>query len=394
MVSYFDHETGMVPRPTILLDKQTGDAHDNPVISIDRDGIVWVFSTSHGLSRPSYIHRSVNPYDVSDFQMVPAVNQEAEKEQPLDNFSYLQMHYDKDHGFLALLTKYHYPANRTGCFMSSADGIHWTAINRIAAIEKGHYQLSTFKDGKLAVFSNMHPKAFQDNEKHNGLDWRTNLYYMESLDFGKSWQSVDGKKLEVPLTDVKNDALVFDFESEGLLQYVKDIQLDAKAHPVITYLTSKHSAAGPQYGKRTLMLSRWDGSAWSKQPITTTDHNYDSLSLYLESDDLWRVIAATEPGPQPFGTGGEMVMWTSKDQGANWHKERELTVGSKYNHSYARRPVNAHPGFYAFWADGNARAPSKSSLYFCNQKGDVFKLPRSMGGNFAAPTPVSIKASK
>src|SRR5687767_9263468 len=30
MVSYYDHATGTVPRPRILLDKQTKDAHDNP----------------------------------------------------------------------------------------------------------------------------------------------------------------------------------------------------------------------------------------------------------------------------------------------------------------------------------------------------------------------------
>src|SRR5262245_61630366 len=30
MVSYFDHATGQVPRPRILLNKQTNDAHDNP----------------------------------------------------------------------------------------------------------------------------------------------------------------------------------------------------------------------------------------------------------------------------------------------------------------------------------------------------------------------------
>ncbi|MCA9258204.1 MAG: hypothetical protein KDA61_03335, partial [Planctomycetales bacterium] len=46
MVSYFDHKTGTVPRPTLLLDKQTDDAHDNPVLSIDRNGYIWIFSTS------------------------------------------------------------------------------------------------------------------------------------------------------------------------------------------------------------------------------------------------------------------------------------------------------------------------------------------------------------
>ena len=38
MVSYYDHSTGTVPRPTILMDKHTRDAHDNPVIAIDARG--------------------------------------------------------------------------------------------------------------------------------------------------------------------------------------------------------------------------------------------------------------------------------------------------------------------------------------------------------------------
>jgi len=53
MVSFFDHATGTVPRPVVLLDKQTGDAHDNPVIAVDDAGHVWIFSTSHGHPRRS-----------------------------------------------------------------------------------------------------------------------------------------------------------------------------------------------------------------------------------------------------------------------------------------------------------------------------------------------------
>ncbi len=80
-----------------------------------------------------------------------------------------------------------------------------------------------------------------------------------------------------------------------------------------------------------------------------------------------------------------MVMWTSADQGASWRRVRQLTANSTRNHTYARRPVNAHPDFYAFWADGNARAPSESWLYYCTQQGDVYRLPRSMAGANAKP---------
>jgi len=57
IVSYYDHDTGTVPRPTILLDKKTSDAHDNPIISIDDEGYIWIFSTSHG---PRTAHRGLH----------------------------------------------------------------------------------------------------------------------------------------------------------------------------------------------------------------------------------------------------------------------------------------------------------------------------------------------
>jgi hypothetical protein len=65
--------------------------------------------------------------------------------------------------------------------------------------------------------------------------------------------------------------------------------------------------------------------------------------------------------------------------------EKQLTHDSPYNHTFVRRPVNAHPGFYAFWADGDARKPSDSRLYFCTKAGEVYRLPPHMDGDFAKP---------
>jgi len=74
MVSYFDHATGEVPRPVLLLDKKTDDAHDNPTISIDGEGYIWIFSSVHGTSRPSYIHKSAKPYSIADFELIQETN--------------------------------------------------------------------------------------------------------------------------------------------------------------------------------------------------------------------------------------------------------------------------------------------------------------------------------
>ncbi|MBR5626225.1 MAG: hypothetical protein IKW74_01230, partial [Thermoguttaceae bacterium] len=86
-----------------------------------------------------------------------------------------------------------------------------------------------------------------------------------------------------------------------------------------------------------------------------------------------------------YNTGGEMSLYISKDQGKSWTKERQMTSGSKYNHCFPRRPVNANPEFYAFWADGHGREKSPATLYFSNQNGDVFQLPRKMSADWTDP---------
>jgi hypothetical protein len=90
------------------------------------------------------------------------------------------------------------------------------------------------------------------------------------------------------------------------------------------------------------------------------------------------LIGPTEKGPQEYNTGGELAMWVSSDQGDTWTKVKDITKGSKYNHTYVRRPVNANEKFYGFWADGHGREISESNLYFCDKQGNVTKLPRKM----------------
>jgi hypothetical protein len=378
MVSYFDHKTQMVPRPTILLDKKTSDAHDNPVVSVDDKGYIWIFSTSHGTSRPSYIHKSVKPYDINKFELIKPTKIENGSKVLMKNFSYMQPWQIKGKGFICFFTRYNYPVARTICFMTSSDGVEWSKWNRIAAIDKGHYQISTADDDKAGTAFNFHPE-------HKGLNWRTNLYYIETTDFGKTWQNAGGNKLILPLRDIKNSALVCDYQAQGLNVYLKDIRFDEKAMPVILFITSKGYESGPKNNPRTWTTARWTGGDWQIREVCVSDNNYDMGSLYVEADGTWRIIAPTQTGPQPYNPGGEMAMWVSKNQGKKWKKVRQLTENSPYNHTYARRAVNAHPDFYALWADGHGRKPSQSALYFCDKMGNVRMLPREMTDEFTEP---------
>jgi hypothetical protein len=344
MVSLYDHKTGLVPRPTIIMDKGTADAHDNPVISLDEQGYVWVFASSHGTARPSYIFKSKKPYSVDDFELVRETN-----------FSYPQPWYIAGKGFLFLHT--HYEGGRVLYWSTSADGMSWSAPSKLAFIGQGHYQVSWPHGNKVGTAFNYHPEGL-------GLNHRTNLYYIETSDMGSTWRNVRGDKIEMPITTVGNAALVHDYAAEGLKVYLKDINFDAEGRPVILHLTARGWEPGPENGPREWRVARWTGDSWTIHTVTTSDNNYDTGSLYVEPDRTWRIIGPTETGPQPFNPGGEVAVWTSVDRGETWKKQRQLTSASSYNHAYVRKPLNAYPGFYALWADGHGREPSESRLYF------------------------------
>jgi hypothetical protein len=368
MVSYFDHATGLVPRPRIVLVKPTGDPHENPTLQLDEAGHVWIFSNTHGPAGNSCIFRSAAPYSIDDFEQVARMN-----------FSYSQPHVVPGEGFLFLHTRYE--KGRRLRWMTSRDGREWSQPRPLAQIAQGHYQVSGRHGKRVATAFNYHPPE-------GGLNARTNLYYLETADMGAAWTTAAGDAVETPLADVTNAALVHDYAAEGLLVYLKDVNFDDLGRPIILYLTTGGYAPGPSSGKRQWFTAHWTGNEWRIRPFTDSDHNYDYGSLYVE-EGLWRIIAPTEPGPQPWGAGGEMALWESRDEGASWRRVKAITSASKFNHTYARRPVDAHPQFYALWADGSPLEPSESRLYFTNREGSrVWRLPVQMQYDQESPEPV------
>lgn len=366
MVSYYDHRTGLFPRPRILLDKETSDAHDNPTLALDGEGRLWVFSNAHGTARRSWIHRSTEPYSIRSFERVLETN-----------FSYGQPWHLPDRGFLFLHTRY--SGGRRLFWQTSQGGREWSEPHLLARVEKGHYQVSWRYAGRVGTAFNYHPEPV-------GLNARTNLYYLETADGGASWRAADGSGIETPIVAEKNPALARDYRAEGLLVYLKDLNFDGEGRPVILHLTSRDYRSGPHSGPRVWRTARWTGADWEVRRVTTSDHNYDHGSLYIEDGGTWRIIAPTAPGPEPHTTGGDVVLWVSDDRGGSWRKVKQLTRARERNHTYVRRPVNAHPDFYALWADGKTLEPSPSSLYFTSRDGErVFRLPERMEGATAPP---------
>lgn len=368
MVSYFDHQKGIVPKPVMVYDKVgVNDPHDNASISIDSEGYLWIFVSGRNTSRPGLIFKSKAPYSIESFEKIKD-----------GETTYPQPWWMGKNGFLYMFTKY--TKGRELYWSTSADGKNWAADQKLAGMG-GHYQVTNVWNGKLVSVFNYHPGG--------NVDKRTNLYLVQTDDNGKTWKTIDGKVLQTPLTDTRCAALVRDYEAEKKLVYINDLNFDSDGNPVILAVISNDYRPGPQGDPREWTLIHWKNGKWNYSKICNSTHNYDMGSLYIEGIH-WRIIGPTEVGPQKLGTGGEMTLWESADEGQSWKKVRDITRKSERNHSYARRPLNVHPDFYAFWADGNADQFSESRLYFCNQKGDkVWQLPYEMTEEFAKPQKIN-----
>jgi hypothetical protein len=310
------------------------------------------------------------------------------QKKPFDNFSYFQVWYVQSKGFFAVYSKYQGWNNRVIGFNTSSDGIDWNEWKVLAHIEEGHYAISGEHNGKIGVSFNYHPKMKNGEQ---GLNHRTNLYYLETSDFGESWSTIDGEKIRIPVQSVNNGALIKNLEAEGRLCYLKDINFDENGNPVILVITSNGFQPGPGNDPRTWeVFSYFRG--WNNSKVTSSsDNNYDTGSLYIEKNNSWVVIGPTQPGPQQYNPGGEIALWESKDQGGSWNKKKQLTKNSPRNHNYLRRPLHAHPDFYGIWADGHGRQPSESYLYFTNQASEVFRLPRVISEPFIKPKLINQK---
>lgn len=373
LVSYFDHRTRELARPTILERRQPADPLENPSLALDEKGYVWVFSNAHGRTRASLAHRSRRPFALDRFERLP-----------MTNFSHAQVWRTGPAGFFFLHTRY--TGARRLFWMTSPDGREWSPGQLLAAADHGHDQVSTARD-KAATAFNVHPHA-------GGIRARTNLYYLESPDGGSTWTTASGEKIETPVTTIQSPALVHDYRADNLLVFPKDITLDARGRPIILFLTSRGDQPGPAGDPRTLQLAAWDGAAWRISVLATCDNNEDNGVLTCDDGGGWRVFATTGAGPQPGRMGGEVVLYQSHDEGTSW-KQARVTRDSRWNHSFVRKVEAAHPDFDCLWADGDPAKASPVRLYFCSRDGgQVWRMPESFAQERVKPERLAGQSSQ
>ena len=370
MIGCYDHKTDEVVKPTIVYDKKgVNDPHDNPSLCITPDGYLWVFVSGRGRTRPGFKFRSTKPYDIESFEQITE-----------EEMTYPQPKYVPGKGFLHLFTKY--TGVRLLFFETSPDGVNWSEDVPLVAMKRegdrngGHYQISGQSGEKIVFFFNWHPNG--------NVDLRTNIYYLQTTDFGKTWTDAKGTAIPIPVTDIDSPALVREFFSRKINVYIKDVDFDENDHPVALYVSGAGHQPGPKNGPRTWSVIRWTGTEWVTHDITQSDHNYDSGSLWI-TPEKWIVIGPTDDRPQQWGAGGELVLWESTDKGKTWNRAKQITDKSPRNHNYVRKVVNGKAPFQFFWADGNPGGFGKSDLYFGDFDGNVRRLPYEMKNDREKP---------
>lgn len=387
MAGEYDHTTHTVSKPTIVMDKNgVDDPHDNGCISMDKDGYLWVFVSGRAGLRKGFTYRSAEPYRTDGFTRISPMAGEL--------YTYPQVWYDPQKGFFHLFTIYN-GSQRELFWRTSPDGVSWSPTRPMVKIQ-GHYQVSGRDGDLIGTFFNRHPNG--------NVDARTDLYYMQTTDWGQTWTTADGTALTLPLTTADNPARVVNYSAQNRLMYGIDIAFDEDHRPVLFYLTSRSYRPGPAGEPRTLHTARWTGSAWvvrdmppSATPDSSVAHNYANGSLWIK-DGVWNIIAPTGADPalrasdpkRFWGQGGELEMWTSADQGLTWTKVRHVTENSPRNHGYVRKPLDGTGRFHAFWADGNPDEMTESHLYFGTADGTrAWELPYHMTAATAKPVEVN-----
>lgn len=364
MISFYDHRSREVPRPVIVYDKMgVREPYDNASLSIDGEGFIWVFISGFYRTRPGLIFKSDKPYSIDTFELV------GEKE-----LMYPQPRWVDGEGFILM-----YSRRSKGLdlwFSSSPDGKSWPVDQKLVSMG-GSLQVSDVNSGNIFMVFNYFPGG--------DVGKQTNLYLLKSEDRGMTWTTIDGHQVQVPLTKPLNDALVRDYSAEGKLVFLNDIDFDTNGNPVILVVISESPDPGPGAGPREWFVINRKNGEWAYNKVCESSHNYDRGFLDIEGSE-WRVTGTIGPGPREYGTGGEIELWLSINEGASWHKEVNVTVNSINNNSFVRRPLNARKEFYALWADGDPEELSKSHLYFTNRNcNGVWMLPSDMVENRARP---------
>ncbi|MCV2885527.1 BNR repeat-containing protein [Aestuariibacter sp. AA17] len=313
------------------------DQHDNASILIDKDGYIWVYVSGRNTSRPGLVYKSRYQGSISVFDQVTSTPYPA-------LFAYPQPWLTETNGKVLLHTQY-----------TNGRELYITQNNTTTKMVKGGHYAISYTDGDRIVMA-------YNSHVNNHPDYRTNVYFMESFDGGRTWKNRFGDALPLPLEQFDSRAALRDgYRNTGYFTYLKDIKINQNGEAVVLFTVSKTADPTNFTHRRSLIkvIVHRDG----RLSITTVgsadvvhgrfeeNHNYSSAMI----DSLTGHVFATgyEAGYSMRDRAGGNIyrFWGNVMSGI------QVTYDHMQHHNFLRdvykKTPNSASDFSMFWASGH-----------------------------------------
>lgn len=369
VVCFYDHAERRFAPAVRVGSNPNMDAHRNPHLVIDEEGLLYIFYGSHCTDTVAV--RSARPYDIEAWVDLGLVASRSSYPQPW------QVREDE----IIVLYRGGGTHDATEAIVRSTDGgATWGEPSHFIATppKNGCYGVSVAAAGPF-------PRRLHFVWSVTRGDWwqRYHVYYAWSDDGGETWKRTDGEPYDVPITEETSD-IIFESDVPDRGVWLKDIQVAPDGSPCALFVdghTLNYECAW-RFGRLR------DGQ-WRFSQIATSDHMYDCGALVLLAEDDFRLYGPTTVS-QPYEDGGEIEEWRSTDGGETWENTRHLTSGSAHSHNHVKA---VHGGgrddFRVFWCYGDARIPPDTTDVDLFRFGEALDAPERMDLRYAARDVVS-----
>ena len=360
-ISHYDHRRGAFAAPVVLGTNPNGDAHRNPTLLVDDQGMLYVFYGAHG--QPTRVVKSAKPYDIGHWVEAAALEDRNTYPQP----------WQLQRG--RLFVSYRAPPG--WCFRTSTDGAgSWQSKTDLIAFPgMSIYAVSVADTGAFPrrihiIWERMGGGSAEEVRTKALWARRYNVYYACSSDGGVTWERSDGSRYDLPITEAAAEK-VHDSGEHGV--WLKDIQLDPDGNPCVLFLD-----ADVRTYRTVWKFARLEAGIWRASDVTSSDHMYDAGGIVILSAGDYRVYGPSTAS-QPHEDGGEIEEWTSTDRGARWANTRHVTAGSRYSHNHVKVVWNhRRPDFRAMWCYGDSAYPPATRDAYLFRYGEGSTGPQQM----------------
>jgi len=320
-ILYYDHDSQSWSSSVKVADCVENDLHENPAITIDNGGYIYVFYNAHGNMR---MKKSTNPEDITSWGS--AID-------PTDGYgTYPKCFVDSSNTIYLLHMHHGSDSPNVLAFTKSTDGGN-TWANETIVVNLGSDYCYAFK--AIIDSSDTIHLAFSIYDSSESS--RRDVFYMQSTDGGDTWQKADGTSISIPAGEGDVDKA---YDSVGFCQGF-DLVIDSNNYPIMAYSDDK------VYG-----IVRWNGSTWESHSLgVSTDDVFNNIRLQVISDTTYRAWLFTDASIS--GRGGELKVYETTDNGANWTKIKDVTTDSPLLHRNITIPEDYNSEIEAIWNYGN-----------------------------------------